>query len=244
MSVFSGPADWWTDGTNIGRTHIATKGVVQSGLVLNLDAGVSTSYPGSGTTWTDLSGNGNTGTLTNGPTYDSTNGGYIVFDGTNDYVNIVDAAILDLTASITSEAWVFAVKSTGIQNVISKSSSIQNNGYIYPRTDNGWNNCSFYLNIGTWTTLSTAWPSRNAWHHTAATYDGNAMSIYINGNLVASKSQTGAISTNTNALSIGDQPGYSEYFGGNLSNLRLYNRALTAAEVKQNFNALRGRFGI
>ena len=63
----------------------ATKGIVQDGLVLNLDAGVNKSYPRNGTTWYDLSNNGN-GTLTNGPTFDRDNGGSIVFDGTDDYV--------------------------------------------------------------------------------------------------------------------------------------------------------------
>ena len=61
--------------------------IVTNGLVLYLDAANKKSYPGSGTTWTDLSGNNNTGTLTNGPTFDSNNGGSIVFDGTNDYVS-------------------------------------------------------------------------------------------------------------------------------------------------------------
>jgi hypothetical protein len=85
MAVHGGPADWWTEGTDAGRTHIATKGIVQSGLVLNLDAGVSASYPGSGTNWTDLSGNGNNGTLVNGVGYNSANNGSFVFDGVNDY---------------------------------------------------------------------------------------------------------------------------------------------------------------
>ena len=56
MGAFAGPAEWWTDGTSDGRNHIATKGIVQSGLVVNLDAGTLASYPGSGSTWTNLSG--------------------------------------------------------------------------------------------------------------------------------------------------------------------------------------------
>jgi hypothetical protein len=94
MGVFAGIERNWASQTNAGRTHIATKGIVQSGLVLNLDAGVSSSYPGSGTTWTDLSGNGNTGTLTNGPTYNSANGGSLVFDGVDDYVNVGTPSIV------------------------------------------------------------------------------------------------------------------------------------------------------
>jgi hypothetical protein len=107
MSVFAGPADWWTDGTDAGRTHIATKGIVQSGLVLNLDAGVSSSYPGSGTTWTDLSGNGNNGTLVNGPTFSSDNGGNIVFDGVDDHITtpLTMGDVISNTNKITATTW-------------------------------------------------------------------------------------------------------------------------------------------
>jgi len=219
--------------------------IVTQGLVLNLDAGQQNSYRGSGTTWTDLSGNGNNGTLTNGPTYSSANGGSIVFDGTNDYVTIPDSNILDITTSISLESWLYATKSSGIQNVISKSTSWENNSYIYPRTDNGWGSAVFYLHTGSgFSTLSTSWPSRNTWHHTIATYDGSFMRIYINGSLSNSKVQSGTITTNNNSLTIGNQPAFNEYYGGRVSNAKIYNRALTAAEVLQNYNALRGRFGV
>jgi len=221
--------------------------IITDGLVLCLDAANPKSYPGSGTTWTDLSGNGNNGTLTNGPTYSSSNGGSIVFDGVDDIVSIPDSDILDITTSISLESWIYATKSTGVQNVISKSSFSQNNSYIYPRTDDGWTNATFYLAVPTFSpssTLTASWPSRDAWHHTVATYDGVTMKIYIDGVLSNSKSQSGTISTNTNSLTIGSQPGYGEFYGGRVSGAKIYNRALTAAEVQQNFNALRGRFGI
>lgn len=84
-----------------------------NGLVLCLDAGNTKSYPGSGTTWTDLSGRGNTGTLTNGPTYSSANGGSIVFDGTNDYVstNYTQTSVTGYTIDV----W-FKSTDTGTQN--------------------------------------------------------------------------------------------------------------------------------
>ena len=80
--------------------------IITSGLVLFLDAGNTSSYPGSGTTWTDLSGNGNNGTLTNGPTYTSSNGGAIVFDGINDFVN--SGSSISLPGDISVFAWVYA----------------------------------------------------------------------------------------------------------------------------------------
>lgn len=86
MSIHAGPADWWTDGTNAGRTHIATKGIVTNGLVLNLDAGVSSSYSGTGDTWVNLSGSGTNATLVNGLPFVTDNGGALSFAATNDYI--------------------------------------------------------------------------------------------------------------------------------------------------------------
>jgi len=84
--------------------------IVTSGLVLALDAGNTKSYPGSGTVWTDLSGNGNTGTLTNGPTFNSSNGGSIVFDGVDDFVNIPyntywNTNVFGTATNFTLECW-------------------------------------------------------------------------------------------------------------------------------------------
>ena len=130
------------------------------------------------------------------------------------------------------EAWIYPTKSTGIQNVMSKSSSSQNNGYIFPRTDDGWNKFVVYLNIGGWQTLSFPYPARNTWHHIAATYDGANIKLYLDGNLVATKAKTGAISTNTNILGIGNQTGGNEYFGGSVDELRLWNVARTAQQIQ------------
>ena len=80
--------------------------IVTSGLVLALDAANKVSYPGTGTTWYDLSGNGNTGTITNGPTFSNVNLGTIVFDGTNDYVSIPSTSNFNNGNNITVEAWV------------------------------------------------------------------------------------------------------------------------------------------
>lgn len=218
--------------------------VVTNGLVLCLDAGNTKSYAGTGTTWTDLSRNSNNGTLTNGPAFSVTNLGSIVFDGTDDYVDIANASSLNISTYITLEAWIYPTKNSGIQNVISKSSNGQNTGYIYPRTDAGWSSATFYLHTGSWATLTASWPSLSAWHHTAGVYDGAKMYIYINGGLAASQVKTGTITTNTNSLILGQQPGFTEFYGGRISTGRVYNRALAAPEILQNYNATKSRFGL
>lgn len=218
--------------------------VITDGLVFCMDAANQKSYIGSGTTWNDISGNSAVGTLTNGPTFSGTNGGSIVFDGTNDYVDIPQTSALQITDKISLEAWIYPTKNSGTQNVICKSSNSQNTGYIYPRTDNGWASSVFYLNIGGWKTLSANWPGLNAWYHTVGVYDGARMYIYINNFMWASVIQSGTISTNSNSLTLGTQPGFTEYFGGNIAVAKVYNRALSAAEIANNYFATKAKFGL
>jgi hypothetical protein len=117
--------------------------IVRDGLVLDLDAGISASYPGSGTTWTDLSGNGNTGTLTNGPTYSSANGGSIVFDGTDDVVDTFNASSL---TDMTIEMWIYDTRSSGERDILSyngNSGSYAFNGSTFRTDGNGLGGRSF-----------------------------------------------------------------------------------------------------
>jgi hypothetical protein len=90
----------------------------------------------------------------------------------------------------------------------------------------------FTLPSGGWRTLSAIYPSLNAWHHLAATYDGATMKLYIDGVLSASQAQTGTIATNTNSLTLGNQTGYSEYFGGYGDEFRVWNVARTQAQIQ------------
>lgn len=198
---------------------------------------------GSGTTAVNSCTNTSSidGTLTNGPTWVSSPVQYaanaLSFDGTNDYVGIPDDNTLDITTAITLEAWVYATKNSGIQNVMSKSSNSTNNGYIFPRTDDGWAHAVFYLHVsGGWQTLSAVYPSLNAWHHLAATYDGTTMKLYIDGTLAASKAQTGTITTNANPLALGNQTGFSEFFGGSGDEFRVWNVARTQTQIQNSMN--------
>jgi hypothetical protein len=236
MSVYSGPADWWTEGIDIGRTHIATKGIIQTGLALNLDASVSTSYSGSGTTWNDLSGNSRTGTLVNGPTYSTSNGGSIVFDGIDDRVECGNFSVQYLTLS----TWVY------------KTSSATNQGIC--RKETGWAvsqyNGTLQVAPGTsWTFYNTSYTiPLNTWVNIAYTYNGSGTAgsqiVYINGsNIYSTAAGSGAIGANTNAVRIGFDDN-NWFWGGRISQTQVYNRALSAAEIQRNFNTLRGRYGI
>jgi hypothetical protein len=99
--------------SEVGRINFKTptaSSIVTNGLALYLDAGNASSYPGSGTNWTDLSSNGRNGTLTNGPTYSATNGGSIVFDGTNDFVQCLGSL------TVTAATFVSWIRRNGNQN--------------------------------------------------------------------------------------------------------------------------------
>ena len=161
-------------------------------------------------------------------------------DGTNDYVSIPNNSTLNISGAITVEAWVYPTKNSGIQNVISKSSNTSNNGYIFPRTDDGWNKFVAYFHIGGgWKTLDATFGSGslNQWHHLAATWDGTNIRIYKDGVLVnTSVAYSGSITTNTNVLAIGNQTGFSEYYGGSVDEARVWNRALCQSEIQNNMN--------
>jgi hypothetical protein len=213
-----------------------------NGLVLALDAGNPRSYPGSGTTWTDLSGIGNTGTLTNGPTYSTVNGGSIVFDGVDDKVTFPNNTI-NTAAGITVEVWFKTSSGTKYQDIFDTDDAfgvwITTN---HPSAGTGKITASF----NTVTGIMSANYSANTWYQVVISGSGTSNNLYVNGVSVATASQTVATSINLNTARIGNVDGdrAAEYLIGNVASLKLYNRALTAAEIQQNFNALRGRFSI
>ena len=231
MGVFAGIERNWASQTNTGRTHIATKGIVQSGLVLNLDAGVSSSYPGSGTTWTNLIGGGNNGTLEGGAGYSSANGGSIVFDGTDDYVNCGTPSIS--VGKITVNAWIKMNAGSLFQHIVDSSSiswhlAILSDNRPYFYNGSVYHQASPILTVGQWYMLTGV--------------QGTSLDIYING--VLGQSIATDVSVTTNTVNLGRFPGYGRQLNGNIAQVSIYNRALTAAEVSQNFNATRGRYGI
>jgi len=211
------------------------------GLVLDLDAGIKGSYPKTGSTWFDISNNGNNGTLTNGPLYTGSNYGAIVFDGVDDWVNTGD--ILNTTGSFSITSWIKIVGDR-IYPIVSKWDS-----------SGGANNKRFFLFRVNTTTLqffdsnSTlaigGTVTSNTWTETTVVINGSNSQLYINGvPSGATFSPTLSIKTGVN-LGIGCYS-YSldNFFSGSIANTSIYNRALTQSEITQNFNALRGRYGI
>ena len=206
--------------------------VVEDGLVLALDAGNTQSYPGSGTTWTDMGGNGNNGTLQSmsGANYSSTNGGYLDFDGASDYVTL---PFNTEYTNISIDAWATRDQLNVWNSIIGKYGSSA--GYELVFNNSG----GVRFHTSTQRIDSTSL-SANVWYHIVGTYDGSTARIYINGSLDTSGSTSR--NTNTSNWQIGRSAWGGNYHNGKISNIKIYNRALTAAEVLQNYNALKGRY--
>lgn len=273
MSAYSGPADWWTDGTDSGRTHITTKGSVQDGLVLNLDAGANSSYPDSGTTWTDLSENTNNGTLVNGVEYLAGYGGSLVFDGVDDYVGLPHTSLLDLGSEFTISAFCKNLNKSSESSIFAcfdvTTTNTYTEGFYFHKNENssyGMTANSLRLQYGKdgwgWNVYASNGLeiNDNNWHHvcvTASNLNTTSPNIvfYIDGEFVEgtrwTASSTGPIryASNTDAIRIGSvysatRPSYKENYSNiNAAHVSVYDRALSSGEVQQNFNAIKGRFG-
>ena len=222
--------------------------IITDGLMLNLDASNVISYPGSGVTWTDISGNGKSATLTNGPTYSSNNGGYISFDATDDYV-ITTSSLYNPTTYPNESLFVWWYPTTA-GNIISEL------GQATPNT--GWHDSNIEIATGgaisfsTWhgsltnKVVSTA-KSFNTWYQLGFVYSGTTLTAYINGASIG----TTTFTRSTNSVlyyaigSIdGTNMGTGAYAGGRCGSFCNYNRALSATEVLQNYNATKDRFGL
>ena len=217
---------------------------ISDALVLNLDAGSRASYVGVGTTWYDLSGNNLNGTLVNGPTFAGTGvSSSIVFDRSNDYVSVADNSLLNTFSAMTLEI-IVKYTTTNDQIFVQKYNYSTNNGYSLELFSSGIaalcrSGGSNYLSVSV-----SSYPANNV-YHMIFTLSGTTQTLYINGVSVATNSGGAAPSLSGTALTIGNRTNLSgTYFGGNVYLTKFYNRALTAAEVLQNFNAYRTRYGI
>jgi hypothetical protein len=218
--------------------------IVTDGLVLCLDAGNSKSYSGSGTAWTDLSGNNNSGTLTNGPTFSSTNGGAIGFDGSNDYINGVHNAQVDLTGNMTAEAWFYISSNTfDWVRVFGKSDAVNNTNRTYGLWYNIGGSAFLYQRYGSSAinAQATRTVSTNTWYHMVGTSNGTSHVLYLNAQIAASGTAGSTFYSTTTPYTVGFA-GFHARLSGYVSSVRLYNRALSAAEVLQNYNTTKGRF--
>jgi hypothetical protein len=233
-------------------------GVVTSGLVLCLDAANQRSYPGSGIVWTDISGNGKNGTVNNSPTYSAANGGIFILDGVNDYIalpsqNDAQAPLTGFGSftgaannSFTLEMWIKTSQITGSASYNATGLIARDNGDIYA-------NLTMYNGYVYWTHYDGAWQSglksttmvaNNTWHQIVYVNNSNTTgSIYVDSVNEVTAATTLLAGNYFSPDNIGW--GYSgQYFLGSLGSVKFYDRSLSAAEVAQNFNALRGRYGV
>ena len=225
----------------MGLTH--SPKIVTNGLVLALDAANNKSYSGSGTTWYDLSGNDNTGTLTNGPTFNSTNGGSIVLDGTNDYINTSNSSSLQINQG-TISAYIKTTDVSGnYHGILVKQSNYGMFVYGGSLAAYDWGNSSL-RNSG----VSI---SNGQWKHVTMTFTTNTGTpsnnaiFYINGISVYTFTIMFSLDTANLVLGMGGTPASpTQYFIGNIALAQVYNRPLSATEVLQNYNATKSRFGI
>ena len=210
--------------------------IVTDGMIMNLDAGQTASYPGSGTTWTDLTSNGNNGTLTgfSGSFYDSANQGSLIFDGNNDFAACGSVNFFG-SGKVTANAWV-KLSSSKVQHIIDSSGTTWHLAVLDNNRPYFWNGTTYHENAPAL--------SLNQWYMLTGV-QGTTLDIYTNGVLQQSIATNVNVATGNN-IAVGSFQGSpaTRFWNGNIATATLYNRALTAAEVLQNFNALRGRYGL
>ena len=248
--------------------NVAPK-IIKDGLILYLDAANTKSYVSGSTTWNDLSIRGNNSTLINGPTFNVSNIGSIVFDGTNDFSSFPGNTFgysPGTTGEISLEMWIYPTgpytsylsepPTTNLAGVFGQSYFNNSVGWgLGVITQGGinffvWQVRNFGSIVGVGSTTTSAFVNNN-WYHVVGTINRTTFSrLYINGvNLVSNAISSAAvagltITPNLSDASIGKGGGQPFYAGCRIQTARIYNRALTAAEVLQNYNATRGRFGL
>jgi hypothetical protein len=220
--------------------------IITDGLVLALDAGSKKSYSGSGTAYNDLSGNGNNGTLTNSPTFNSN--GDFEFDGVNDYVSFGNPDELNFTDSMSHAVW-FTRNSNGTGNLRLTSKAAGGSGTNQQGfTFFGGNSSIVWgINVGGVRTNLSATITVGPWYYVVGTanFSTGTQHIYLNGEEITS-GNLGNTNTTSNSIEFRVGSYYSESnllpWDGNIGPVSVYNKALTAQEVLQNYNATKSRF--
>ena len=218
--------------------------VVVDGLVLWLDAANTKSYVSGSTTWNDISRNGLIGTLSGGPAFNTGSGGSIVFDGVNDYINCGNSTIFDLNQH--SICFWFYPKEQAVKEIIYKSRTALSDPGPYEIFQSN-NNISYRLNFSATpniTTTGTIPLKLNTWQYICATYDNIAMKTYINNVIDINTIFTTVLTNSTGNVNIGAYTDGRYPMLANMAQVSMYNRALSQAEITQNYNALKSRFNL
>jgi hypothetical protein len=218
--------------------YITPENIVTNGLVVYYNVSESSSYSGIGNTIFDLSGSGNTGALTNGPTFSAFNGGSLVLDGSNDYVLVNNAANILSKTEYTKIAYFYFTSFSTSNNIISGGFSGQHAFWLFG------SNRLYAGHNGAWSQVTGATTlSLNAWYFGAVTYSSTTgWKLYLNGVQDGSNGDTTTF-TGNQEISIGS---YStgNNLTGRIGSAYVYNRALSQEEIQQNYNATKGRFGL
>lgn len=249
-SVFSGIITY-TITAGSGTITFESFKIITSSLVLHLDASNSTSYPGSGSSWFDISGNNNNATMFGNTVYSPANEGIMVFDGSGDYLEIADSISMELTSNQMSiEVWVNFSQLKGYQAILSKPGASDGNGWVlYTET----NNVLHFLagNAGTWTIVlsSGVVPVTNTWYHIVVTRNSsNVWTYYLNNVSRATTTNSFSIpdlATPTSIARYINFPGanLNQTLSGRIGEIRIYKGyALTASDVNNNFNAEKSKY--
>jgi hypothetical protein len=225
--------------------------VVNNNLMVWVDAAQTASYPGSGATWTDLSGNGKNYTLTAGPTYSSTtNGGVITFAGASSQYATTAATLFNSTTTNTYSINIWVYPTGAGQMVSVNGQATPNSGYHYTALEITAAGLIYFGQwTGTNTVIASSARSLNAWYNLVITYNGTTATAYVNGTSVGSSAIIWSAPGASTFFSLMSQDatrmsGATAYASGSIGAFMVYNRALTADEVSTNFSALRGRYGI
>lgn len=212
--------------------------IVTNGLVLCLDAGNTKSYSGVGATWSDLSPSnysGVFGTGTNQPLFASNNSGAIVFDGVNDYIDLNSNNIISGTNPFTFDCF-YKVTNTTV------NAEIFGNYGTASTTNTIWFSGRYGVYLNSQTPYFQGYPLGLGTYHMVVTRSSNTFTLYKNGKIDGTASNTSSISVGQNFRIGSDVNGIAEVFGGEIYTMKVYNRALSESEVLQNYNALKNRF--
>jgi glucose/arabinose dehydrogenase/PKD repeat protein len=238
----------WSDGG--ARSHEIVVGDTDQSYVATFVAAAGPApvaayafHEGTGTSVADTSGGGNTGQIgTAAWTTQGKFGSALSFNGTSARVTIPDAPGLRLTNGMTLEAWVYPTAvSSAWRDVVYKG---DDNYYLSATSTNSSRPVGGAVFSGSYgEAVGQAALATNTWTHLAMTYDGQTLRLYANGTEVSSKQQTGSIRTSTNPLQVGGDAFYGQYFAGRIDEVRIYNQALTAAQVQSDMNTQIGNSG-
>jgi hypothetical protein len=241
------------------RKQYPVTGYTTNGLVLNLDAGNYASYPTTGTKWVDISGNYNNGNLINGPTWSSVTGGTFTFDGTDDYGSFSTNNLPSGNSEISFDCWVRwgGLFSTIYGEFVMGYGDDSGPNKVPVILINTSNQARFEFGSGSGAVISSSTISPNSWVNITATYNKSSTKIYLNGVLNGTTSYGSAniVPNGSNGYNGGIGTLFSQYgnknspsrygsFSGNISSVRIYNVALSDSQILQNYNALKGRFGL